>query len=171
MSDSPRRRTVDLAQRQLRRQRRDEALRRVVRARNGVAAGAAGLTAALATLVAGLAPGRTSSARAASANQRVTAPRTETGKHRAARAAALRLPPLASARALGLRAPGHAPTEAAPSGSATAPATSGSATAPAPQPSTPAPQTTAPAPQAAAPAPAPTPAPAPANPPVVSGGS
>jgi hypothetical protein len=145
--------------------RRDAALRRVARLRTGLIAGTAGLTAGFAALVAATAPGKTYHA-ASSVDARVTASSVP----------ASQLPPLATARELGLRA-GRAPnavrsTKApSPSASGSAASNAAPATAPASAPAT-APASapaTATAP-AAVPAPVPVPAPAPVAP-VSSGGS
>jgi hypothetical protein len=77
---------------------RDEALRRIVRARTGLIIGSAGVTAGIAVFVADTAPGKTYKA---------------ASKTPVVRAAAL--PPLASPRALGL----HPARQASPSNSST----------------------------------------------------
>lgn len=86
--------------------RRDAALRRGLRARNGIAVGAAGLTAGVAALVAGQAPGRSFKVGAATSS-----PSSSTRPASAGRSSprALRLPPLASPGSLGLRGPKQAP--------------------------------------------------------------
>jgi F0F1-type ATP synthase membrane subunit c/vacuolar-type H+-ATPase subunit K len=131
---------------------RDEALRRVRRARGLTIFGAGALTAGLAALVSAVAPGRSLGARtkvAAATSRTTSAPRRSATVE-------LRMPPLASASQLGLQAPGQAPQAVAPSDQG-APA--------APQQSDPAPQQSAPVqPQPVAPQPAPSGG-------VVSGGS
>ncbi len=115
---------------------RDAALARIGRVRRWMIVAAAGLTAGFAALVSTIAPGRSLAARARTSVR----PATRTASTRTN----LRMPPPASAGALGLQAP-SAPPQAAP----------------APQ-AAPTPQSTPPAsvaPQPAAPAPSPAPAP------------
>jgi hypothetical protein len=153
--------------------RRDAALRRVARLRHGAIVCAAGLTAALAGLVADVAPGKSYSAKRVAGGTALGAGANPVN-------AAAALPPLATARQLGLTA---APTAAAPgvvsargassgsassSGSSDAGSGGGSSTVAVAPVSTPA---LAPPTPAAAPAPV-VQAPAPAvQPAVVSGGS
>jgi hypothetical protein len=128
---------------------RDRALRRVGRVRGMAIVGAGALTAGLAGLVSAVAPGRTLTARTKIA----AAPRTARPAPRRPSNRALKMPPLASASALGLQAPGAAPQPAAPSdqgapsgnSGATAPSQQ-SAPAPQPAPVTPQPQPVAPQP-------------------------
>jgi hypothetical protein len=121
---------------------RDAALSRVGRVRRLTVFGAAALTAGLAAAVSAIAPGRSLGAKTTVAR----APSSVPAAGRSTRSDALRMPGLASPRALGLRAPGSAPQASA----------SGDSSQSAPS----APATSAPAPQAAAPTPA-----APAAPP------
>lgn len=138
---------------------RDAALRRVIRARTGVLVGSAGLTAGLAVLVADTAPGKTYKYKPASAVVRAAA-----------------LPPLATARELGLHPASPKPRAATTNTSTSAStqsqtATQSTATQPAATATQPTPTATQPAVTATQAAPAP-PVPAPAAPaPVVSGGS
>lgn len=123
---------------------RDAALARLSRVRAATIAGAGVLTAAVAGVVSS-ASGHTLGKRPTAAATVTTAARTTTAT-RAGQA----MPPLASARQLGLQRPSSAPG-GDDGGSAPAP----QATAPAPQPQTAAPQAAAPQPVAPQPAPAP----------------
>src|SRR5581483_1237356 len=121
---------------------RDAALLRVGRARRWVLLGAAGLSAAIAALVSGVAPGRSLSAARANGAPSTTGS-SSTG------ADTSRMPPLASPSELGLQGPDAAPqasqdsAPAAPDPSASDPSASDpsasdpgtAAPAPAPQPS------------------------------------
>ncbi len=92
-------------------------------------AGGAVLTAGLAALVSAIVPGRTLAARphAGSPATAHTAPvRTASGK---------RMPPLASASALGLQGPGQAPQASTPTPATSAPPQASPPAAPAPAPS------------------------------------
>lgn len=130
--------------RRLAARRRDATFARIGRARRWLIAGVAVLTAGFAALVSTIAPHK-----AVARVRRGLTPSRTAGP---ATAAAPRLPPLASAGALGLSAPAAAPTApvpvqpqpspSAPSPSASAPAPSGSASAAAPAPVTPAPAAT-----------------------------
>jgi hypothetical protein len=135
------------ASRPLAQLQRDAALRRVSRVRRWTLAGAAGLTGGVTALVSAVAPGHSLGAK----HRSLAGPVTTS----AARTTHPKMPPLASAGALGLQGPSEAPQAA-----------------PAPQQSSPAPTQATPTPAPAQSAPAPTPTPAPAQPaPAVSGGS
>lgn len=138
---------------------RDAALRRIVSARRAATLGTAGLTAGFVGLVADLAPGHSAHA--------VTRPRsgavTATGS---SSRAAPRLPPLASASALGLKGSGAPSPQAAPAPSQPAPSQPPAAPSqPPPAPSQPPAAHSQPPPAASAGQSASAPAP------VVSGGS
>jgi DNA polymerase III subunit gamma/tau len=128
---------------------RDHALRRLGRVRGMAIVGAGALTAGLAGLVSAVAPGRTLTARTKVA----AAPRTARPAPPRSSIRALKMPPLASASALGLQAPGAAPQSVAPSDQGAPSGDQGTAappqqSAPAPQaaPVTPQPQPVAPQP-------------------------
>jgi hypothetical protein len=134
-------------------QNRDAAFARITRVRGASVVGAGALTAGVALVVSAIAPGHTLGAKAAAHASVTTSPRVS----RSRPTGGDRLPPLASARQLGLRAPDSAPgpapqsSQSAPTPQQSSPAPQQSA--PAPQQSSPAPQQSAPAPQQSAPAP------------------
>jgi F0F1-type ATP synthase membrane subunit c/vacuolar-type H+-ATPase subunit K len=144
---------------------RDDAFRRISRARGMTILGAGALTAGLAGLVSAVAPGRSFGARtkiAAAARTLPAPPRPTTSTRRA-----LTMPPLASPKSLGLGAPASAPQPAVPANQGP-PASDPQSqqAAPSPQPSAPV------APQPVQPQPvAPQPAPSSGGGGVVSGGS
>jgi hypothetical protein len=132
---------------------RDAALGRVGRVRRGLIIGAAALTAGFAALVSAIAPGRSAG------HTKIT--RTSTRASPRVTAAVTKMPPLASAGALGLQGPSQPPQTSGSDGAGAGPAAPAQSQSAAPQSS--APSQSVPSPGAVAPAPTPAPA--------VSGGS
>jgi hypothetical protein len=135
---------------------RDAALLRISRTRRWLIAAAAAGSAGVAALVSSVAPGHTLGSKSKAGSLRATAGAGASSAAASGGAVSNKMPPLASAAALGLQGPSSAPQ------SSSDPSQSGGSAQSAPDPSQ-----AASDPAQAAPVPAPAPAPAPA----VSGGS